>query len=267
MKKVIINADDFGYSPAVNAGIIKAYQDGILTSTTLMANMPGCLGAVALANQYPSLGVGVHLVLTCGHAMTKGKTISQNGRFYSLKDYHERRSQIDDGEIFEEWCYQIDYLLEKGLQPTHIDSHHHLHTFSENLSITKRIAQKYQLPIRNAYDLENNISLPYQIGATGFLDLTNYPHIRDLSHSFEDLKRGCLEEIKSVLDKVKDNSITELMVHPAYVDEILLFNSSFNIARVKEVSLLCDEDVADLFRENQIELCHYGNVEKGAYLS
>ena len=40
MKSVIINADDFGYSPAVNAGIIKAYEDGILTSTTLMANMP-----------------------------------------------------------------------------------------------------------------------------------------------------------------------------------------------------------------------------------
>ncbi|MGX7777088.1 carbohydrate deacetylase [Streptococcus pluranimalium] len=260
MKQVIINADDFGYSPAVNAGIVKAYQDGILTSTTLMANMPGCLEAVELAKKNPGLGVGVHMVLTCGQAMTKGKTISQNGHFYSLKDYQEYRSQIDDEEIFEEWCHQIDYLLEKGLQPTHIDSHHHLHTFPENLVITKRIAQKYQLPMRNAYDLEKNVSLPYQIGATGFLDLSNYPNIRDLSHSFEELKPECLDEIRAVLDLVKDNAITELMVHPAYVDEILYFNSSFNVQRIKEVSLLCDKHVAAVFNDYQIQLCHYGTT-------
>ncbi|MET3559266.1 putative glycoside hydrolase/deacetylase ChbG (UPF0249 family) [Streptococcus rupicaprae] len=262
MKQVIINADDFGYSPAVNAGIVKAYKDGILTSTTLMANMPGCIEAIELAKQNPGLGVGIHLVLTCGQAMTNGKSISQNGTFYSLTEYHEQRSRIEDEEIFEEWCYQIDYLLEKGLKPTHIDSHHHLHTFPENLALTKRISQKYQLPIRNAYDLEKNALLPYQIGATGFLDLMNHPHIRDLSHSFEELKRGCLAEIKSVLDKIEENAITELMVHPAYVDEILYFNSSFNVARVKEVSLLCDKDVVAVFNDYNIHLCHYGTVKQ-----
>lgn len=66
MKKVIINADDFGYSAAVNAGIIKAYQDGVLTSTTLMANMSGRDGAIQLAKENQGLGVGGHLVLTCG---------------------------------------------------------------------------------------------------------------------------------------------------------------------------------------------------------
>lgn len=267
MKKVIINADDFGYSPAVNAGIVKSFQDGILTSTTLMANMPGCENALQLSKACPDLGVGIHLVLTCGYAMTEGETISSNGKFYSLQDYHVRRSGMNDDEIFDEWCFQIDYLLDRGLQPTHIDSHHHLHTFPENLEITQKIAAKYSLPFRNAYGLENHISLPSQIGATGFLDLTNHPNIRDLSQSFRDNKVACLKEISAVLHHIEPDSITELMVHPAYVDEILLFNSSFNIARVKEVSLLCDEDVADLFRENQIELYHYGSVEKGAYLS
>lgn len=260
MKKVIINADDFGYSPAVNAGIIKSFQDGILTSTTLMANMPGCEDALQLSRKYPDLGVGVHLVLTCGYAMTKGETISLNGKCYSLQEYYERRSSMSDDEIFEEWSFQMDYLLERGLKPTHIDSHHHLHTFPENLAITQKIASKYGLPFRNAYGLEDNISLPFQIGATGFLDLTNYPNIRDLSKCFEANKEECLKEVSAVLDQVKSNTITELMVHPAYVDEMLFFNSSFNVARVKEVSLLCDKDVAELVRINQIELCHYGNA-------
>ncbi|HEL1312652.1 TPA: carbohydrate deacetylase, partial [Streptococcus equi subsp. zooepidemicus] len=260
MKKVIINADDFGYSPAVNAGIIKAFQDGILTSTTLMANMPGCDEAIMLAKENPDLGVGVHMVLTCGESMTKGKTISQQGKFYSLKNYHENRFKIDDEEIYQEWCCQIDYLLDEGLKPTHIDSHHHLHTFPENLLISQRIAQRYGLPLRNAYGLEINIDLPNQIGATGFFDLTNYPHIRDLSKSIESDKIACLTEVEKLLDQIEDNTITELMVHPAYVDEILYFNSSFNIARVKEVSLLCDQDVAQLFKDFNIQLYHYGNI-------
>lgn len=260
MKKVIINADDFGYSPAVNAGIIKAHQDGILTSTTLMANMPGCDEAIALAQDHPNLGVGAHLVLTCGYAMTNGTTITSDNHFYSLAAYREKRASMDDEEIFKEWCFQLDYLLDKGVSLTHIDSHHHLHTFSENLNITKRLAERYKLPFRNAYQLEENVFLPYQIGATGFQDLTNYPNIRDLSQSFESNKSGCLQEVELVLQAIEENAITELMVHPAYVDEILYFNSSFNIARVKEVSLLCDPDIEQLFKENHIQLYHYGDA-------
>ena len=63
-----------------------------------------------------------------------------------------------------------------------------------------------------------------------------------------------------MLDQVADNEITELMVHPAYVDEILYFNSSFNIQRMKEVSILCDSQMKQLFEENQIVTCSYKNV-------
>ena len=75
MKKVIINADDFGYSSAVNLGIITSHKKGILTSTTLMANMSGCDEAIMLAKENPNLGVGCHLVLTCGKPLTKGASL------------------------------------------------------------------------------------------------------------------------------------------------------------------------------------------------
>lgn len=261
MKKVIINADDFGYSSAVNLGIIKAHKDGILTSTTLMANMPGCDEAITIAKENPSLGVGGHLVLTCGKSLTKGSSITnENGYFYNLVEYKKHRNEMDDEEIFNEWCCQIDYLISKGLYLTHLDSHHHLHTFPENLQITKRIAEKYNLCFRNIYDLEENVDLPAQKGIKGFLDLMNHSSIRDLKMTFNDNRIKCFEEIQEVLNKVKDDEITELMVHPAYVDENLYFNSSFNVQRTKEVSILCDLETRQIFKENNIELCNYDNI-------
>ena len=64
--KLIINADDFGYSNGVNYGIIDAFKNGILTSTTCLTNMPGFNHAIQLAKENPNLGIGIHLTLTCG---------------------------------------------------------------------------------------------------------------------------------------------------------------------------------------------------------
>lgn len=264
MKKVIINADDFGYSSAVNAGIIKAFQEGVLTSATLMANMPSCDEAIELAKKNPGLGVGGHLTLTCGSAMTSGPSIHHvNGTFYTLSEYQKQRHLMNEADIFSEWCYQIDYLLDKGMALTHLDSHHHLHTFQENLEITQQISQKYQLTFRNAFGLEAQIHLPYQKGIKGFLDLMNYPDIRDLTQSVGNNKEACFEEIQAVLAAVVEE-VTELMVHPAFVDEALYFNSSFSIARMKEVAILCDPKMKELLRENNLELFHYGNLSSSS---
>lgn len=261
MKKIIINADDFGYSIAVNLGIVEAYKNGVLTSTTLMANMPGCDNAIELAKKNPGLGVGGHLVLTCGSPITNNRTLTDcNQNFFGLKEYKVHRTMMDENEIFNEWCSQIDYLIEKGVKLTHLDSHHHVHTFPENYEITKRIAEKYQLCFRNAYGLEANVSLPYQKGISGFLDLMDYDEIRSLKFTVNERHTECFEEIQSVLDLVKDGEVTELMVHPAFVDETLYFNSSFNVQRTKEVALLCDPLMCTIIEERNIECCHYGNL-------
>ena len=261
MKKVIINADDFGYSTAVNLGIINSFKKGVLTSATLMANMPGCDEAIELAKENPSFGVGGHLVLTCGAPLYERSTlVKEDGNFSGLKEYKTNRSNMDEQEIFEEWSSQIDYLLEQGLELTHLDSHHHVHTFPENQEITKKIAEKYQLCFRNAYGLEEQVALPHQKCITGFLDLMNHKHIRDLTTPLESNRKQCFEEIQSVLNQVADEQITELMVHPAFVDEHLYFHSSFNIQRTREVALLCDPQMKELFIQNKIETCHYGDI-------
>lgn len=260
MKKIIINADDFGYSTAVNLGILEAFKNGVLTSTTLMANMPGRDEAIELAKKNRDLGVGSHLVLTCGTPMTVNKTLTgKNGTFFNLKEYKLYRSMMDADEIFNEWCCQIDYLKNNGIKLTHLDSHHHVHTFPENYEITKKIAEKYQLCFRNSYGLEESLTLPYQKGIRGFLDLMDHPEIRNLDFTVNERHKECFEEIQSVLDSVKENEITELMVHPAFVDETLYANSSFNIQRTKEVTLLCDPMLRNILEERNIGCYHYGD--------
>ena len=87
--KLIMNADDFGFSRGVNLGILEAFQNGVVSSTSLMVNMPGFNHAVELMKQYPDvLNVGIHLVTSVEYALTKGlKTVAdENGHFYHNHD-------------------------------------------------------------------------------------------------------------------------------------------------------------------------------------
>ena len=82
MKKVIVNADDFGLTQSVNRGIVRAYMDGVVTSTTLMVNMPDTLHAIMLAQKYNLNDIGIHLNLT------KGETILPKEKYiyYTMKN-------------------------------------------------------------------------------------------------------------------------------------------------------------------------------------
>ena len=84
MKRLIVNADDFGFDEAVNYGILKGYQEGIVTSTSMMANMPGFAHAVTLAKQHRDLGIGVHLTLTCYYPLGKGYKSLTRRFFFKL---------------------------------------------------------------------------------------------------------------------------------------------------------------------------------------
>ncbi|GAB2025587.1 carbohydrate deacetylase [Lactovum odontotermitis] len=257
MKKVIINADDFGYSSTVTRGIFKAFQEGLVSSTTLMANMPGRDEAIQLAKENPELGVGAHLVLTCGRPMSARKSLTtEEGKFYRLADYPVARKKMLDQEIYEEWSSQIDYLLNAGVALTHLDSHHHVHSFPENECIVLELANKYHLTFRNYDGLEERVKLPNQQGIRGFADLMNYPFIRNMEKSYEIVKEDCYKEIQKVLDNVTED-VTELMVHPAFIDEALYFGSSFNLQRMREVEILTDPKVKEMFEANELEIIHY----------
>ena len=158
-KKIIINADDFGISEGAVLGIIKAHQDGILTSTTCMVNMPYAKMGLELASRYPNLGVGIHLVLTVGHPLIDGAKsyVDKNGNFLRPSAYPNEEPNANFDELYREWKAQIERFIKlAGKKPTHIDSHHHVHLLPQHHDVVIKLAKEYDLPIRQRDQIINN---------------------------------------------------------------------------------------------------------------
>ncbi|MEG1003338.1 MAG: carbohydrate deacetylase [Clostridium sp.] len=256
IKKLIINADDFGYSQAVNLGIAKSHTNGVLTSTTLMANMQGTNHAIELSKSLPNLAVGIHLTLTCGKPILKkgvSSLIKDTGDFYKLNEFEKGIPKIDLDELYNEWKAQIEKLVLAGINLSHIDSHHHIHTFKEYKEVVEVLSKEYNLPVRNCNSIENDSEI-------NFLDLCNYGTIRDMNLKYESARKECFQIIEAnILKNIKFEK-SEAMCHPAFVDTPLFEGSSFNIARMREVDILCDPYMKELINKYDIKLCNYKNI-------
>ncbi|MFE8700244.1 chitin disaccharide deacetylase [Cytobacillus sp. FJAT-54145] len=246
MTKLIINADDFGYSKGVNLGIIEAYKNGVVTSATMMTNMPGAAHAAALALENPDLGVGVHLVLDCGRPVSDSvpSLINENGDFHKI-DGLEKYAELSD--IEKEYTCQIEKFLSLGLVPTHLDSHHHLHGHKKIYPIVEKLAQKYNLPVRK-------VSAEQGHSSNSNLKMVNY-----FNHEFfgDDLTTELFIEI---INKTLSYEISEVMTHPAFIDESILRGSSYALQRVRELTILTSEEVKEAIVNKKIDLATYKEV-------
>ncbi|MCM2534381.1 chitin disaccharide deacetylase [Neobacillus pocheonensis] len=222
MIKLVVNADDFGYSRGVNFRIMDSHKRGIVNSATMMMNMPGTEHAIALAKENPTLQVGIHLVLTCGKPLLKDvpSLLDENGDFKRLNRIKEH-SDIHLIDLEREWTAQIEKFLASGLVPTHLDSHHHVHGIKEFSPVIKNLAIKYDLAVRLT---ENKLE-----GVQPFTDLF-----------FADFYGETIQEdyFKKLIEKAADGQSVEIMCHPGYVDDEVMNNSSYNIMRVRETSIL-----------------------------
>jgi chitin disaccharide deacetylase len=221
MAKLIVNADDFGYSAGVNYGIIESHLHGIVNSATMMMNMSGTKQAIELAKQYSSLKVGIHLVLTCGRPLLNDvkSLVDENGNFKSLTCLMAHKDIVLE-ELEREWSAQIDAFYQTGLTPNHFDSHHHVHGLEELYPVVKALSDKYVLPVRKP---NHSHELPYYSNL--FFDDFYGNNISE--HYFEDLQA-----------KVSDEQTIEIMSHPGYIDQEVLTGSSYNIQRAKETYIL-----------------------------
>lgn len=147
MKKLIINADDFGLTQGINAAVIRAHQEGVLTSATLMAGGLAWREAAELAAETPTLGVGVHLTLTALGPVLPLKQVpslvDRGGRF---RRQFWRVLVWNKEQIKAEWHGQIERLMEAGLKPTHLDSHHHIHLWPPLMTIACELAREFGIP-------------------------------------------------------------------------------------------------------------------------
>jgi len=149
VSRLIVNADDFGLTPAVSRAIIELHAAGLVTSTSLMARAGATEEAIELACATPSLGVGCHVVLVDGESILPPEKIpslvdARTGRFPdSLTAFLLRlfTGRIRAEEIEAEAAAQIAHLQERGVRLTHIDTHKHAHMFTAVLRPVLRAAR------------------------------------------------------------------------------------------------------------------------------
>jgi predicted glycoside hydrolase/deacetylase ChbG (UPF0249 family) len=130
-RRLVVNADDFGFTRDVNAGIVEAYERGILTATTLMANGAAFADAVRLAGENPGLDVGVHLTLV-GMPGLPASLVGCTTAVYG--------GQLDVYGIF---AAQIRKVLAAGIRPTHLDTHKHTHLLPPVLRAVCTVAEEF----------------------------------------------------------------------------------------------------------------------------
>ena len=229
--KWIVNADDFGYCKGVNLGIIEAYKNGILRSTTLMPGMPGFDHAVDLLKENKGLGCGIHMTLTAYEPVLKThKTIvDENGKFFRSPG-KINLEKIDLNEVYEEFCAQIEKAKDAGVEITHLDSHHHVHMQEVLKPVIDKIREKYKLPMRGDVKLEGSF------------------YGENVS---QDYLKGLYNEKEEVI---------EIMTHPAYLDLDIYESSSYNIYRMKELKVLTSQEIKDFIKENNIKLCSFKDI-------
>lgn len=240
MTKLIINADDFGYTEGVNLGIISAYKNGIVSSCTIMANMPGFDEAVELLKANPGLRCGVHMTLTCYKPIINShKTIvDDNGNFYR-RATKEILQLIDLDEVYEEFCAQIDKVKNSGIKITHLDSHHHVHGLKELKAVIEKIVNKYELPIRGAFEYKTEIKDIVPVIDSFYADKVDYEYFEKNIH------------------EIKKYKICDLMCHPSFVDEFLLNSTSYALQRTKEHSILTYKNIREFLELNEVEIATY----------
>jgi hopanoid biosynthesis associated protein HpnK len=282
MIKVIVNADDFGLSGGVNEGIIRAHREGILTSATLMANMPGFDQAVALARANPGLGVGVHLNIVRGRPVLPPERIPsvlrRDGRLYGsvykiIPAVLAGRLKL--AEVEAEWRAQIDKAAAAGIAVTHLDSEKHMHAFRPFFRIALKLAVERGIRAVRLMDERCLSRSPAQLAKAVFIGascrsmrkavrnrgIMTVDRFYGICHS----GRMTAERLRRVLERVGEG-VSEIMVHPGLMTDELRareteYGASYiNNRREVELEALLDEAPRRVVRERGIRLISYGGM-------
>jgi len=146
-----VNADDLGLSRSVNEAIFEAMCRGVVTSATILANGPAVQEAARRTKEFPNCSFGIHLNLTefapiCAESYPALKPILNKENRFNGNSVREVPITIAMlRAVFREWCQQIEALLRLGVEPSHFDAHHHVHTIPQMLPVLAALRQKYRI--------------------------------------------------------------------------------------------------------------------------
>jgi len=239
-KRLIVNADDLGRTPGINRGILEAHRRGIVTSATLMVNYPAAEEATAIARDNPGLGIGLHVQLTGGpSALPPERLKSMVDATGRLPSKPEGLLGPDPAEVLAEARAQLARFQGiLGRLPTHFDSHHHSHRTPAVLEAIVTLGRETERPVRNA-----SPEMAARLRREGIKTTDRF-----------------VEDFFDDDATLEGPGATELMCHPAVVDDELRAGSGYAEPRTRELEVLTREEAKRAVREEGIELVHFGHL-------
>jgi hopanoid biosynthesis associated protein HpnK len=290
LRRLIVNADDFGFTSGVNRAIVEAHSRGIVTSSTLMANGPAFTQAVELAKRNPQLGIGCHVVLIDGEPLLDPQRISSltsSRRFGDgLKSFAARAlaGRIDDGEIFAEVAAQIGKLQASEISVSHVDTHKHTHLFPRILRPLLRAARECgvravrnpfgpRLPMRSSQLMQRpNLWTRYaQLRILGGFARRFHSTVAQEGFVTTDGTLGI--EVTGTLDETLFHAIAEsipegtweFVCHPGYNDvDLQKANTRLRESRETELRVLTLPAAREILEQKGIQLISYRDLVAGA---
>jgi hopanoid biosynthesis associated protein HpnK len=270
-RRLIVNADDFGRSSSINGAVIRAHQEGILTTASLMVNESACEEAVAQAKENPKLGVGLHIALLHGRSALPPEQIpglvNERGEFSNnpvnagMKFFFRRdlRAQIED-EIAE----QFSRFEATGLKLDHVNGHLHIHLHPMVFEILQRRAAEWRIKhfrfTRDPFWLNARLAdgawfyrashaAIYRLLSARALERLKKRGIRFTPHVFGLLQNARVDEkyVMSLLPQLPAGD-SELYSHPSLAE----FRHEFEA--------LVNPAVRQMIRDQNIELIRYQDL-------
>lgn len=285
MRRLIVNADDFGLTAGVNRAIIEGNRSGIVTSATIMANVKATDAAIDLAKAEPGLKTGCHVVLIDGVPLTANLPTLTNSssRFRSsLKQFAfaATRGQIAADEIQQEVEAQISKLQSRRVTITHIDSHKHTHMFPRVLRPLLRAAKSCGIrAVRNPFEpircwpagmvlgspglwLRSAGVMAFQTFAAEFRRAVKEEGIVSTDGTIGIAATGLLDQKKllQILEALPEGT-WELVCHPGYSDsDLQAAGTRLTQSREIELSALTSAETKKALARREIELISYADL-------
>ena len=281
-KRLIVNADDFGISAGVNQGILDAYKHGIVTSTSLMVNMPNADKAVRMKKSHaPQLGLGLHFTLSWGKPVLPAQEVpslvTSDGTFPNAFDIRPWTFKAE--HLHAEMTAQFQRFIDlTGEMPDHIDNHQFVaNSLPKAFSILLDLSRKHGIPIRNPSPfldintlkdllefmgggkinfivlfflkkyVKSNKALLKQHAKPEWPDHFEY-HFYEYGSNFDNLAK--------ILGELPEGT-TELMCHPGYIEDL---DDPYSNPREHELQLLTNPKILELIKNQYIELISFAEL-------
>ena len=285
MRRLIINADDFGMTSGINRAIVEAHRAGIVTSSTIMANERAVDEAIALASQSPSLGTGCHIVLADGVPVSAADRVpsligSQNGNGARFRPGIAQLAvavvagKIREEDVRVEAGGQIDKLKARGLKLSHVDCHMHSHVLPLVARGVLHAAREHGIAaVRNPFEPAWSLTATHKASSlrswnrsaqvtmlrtlrSQFLDLVRKNGLKTPDGNIGIAVTGLMNrELLTHLVDAMPEGTWELLAHPGYNDrELSQVKTVLRESRAVELELFTSPETLDLFRKRDIQL-------------